>query len=449
MSKDTENKGVGASIPVPAIIAALVTVLVIVIGLSVSRLVSTDTPHRQIIIATGPETGTYHALGKALKRVLESSGVFAEVEVRPTDGSVENMQLIREGGQGIDLGFVQGDAAPSTNARLLTVLYEEVLHIMVSKGAGQEIDSIYDLQGRRVSLGPAGSGTRELSQRVLRHFGVEVGQDMIMSPEAAAVGLAEGSLDAAFMLTAIPSRLIAELARSDTIRFISLGSAEEVGDEAHALELVFPGIQSATIPRSTYIRWPRQAVHTVSVSALLIARKDLEEELARDITTIIFGNRAGSSGLEGNGLLVARKIREDFEPANVTIPYHPGATAYYRRQEPPFFVEYAEALSLGLTLMLAVYSTFIATREWMRRRMKNRVDAYLLQVEELSSGLNNLDHDDLLRQYAALEELRRAAFADLIAERLLADEAFTILQSHLRDELAGIEARLRAMSRDS
>jgi hypothetical protein len=47
-----------------------------------------------------------------------------------------------------------------------------------------------------------------------------------------------------------------------------------------------------------------------------------------------------------------------------------------------------------------------------------------------------------VRQKTALEELRRAAFADLVAERLLADEAFIILQNHLRDELGAIEAMI-------
>jgi TRAP transporter TAXI family solute receptor len=352
--------------------------------------------------------------------------------------------LIGAQASGVDLAFVQGDAAPSTNARLLTTLYDEVLHILVSKTDADDIRTIYDLQGKRVALGTAGSGTRELSQRVLQHFGISVGEDLVLGPSDAAAGLADGSVDVAFMLTAIPSRLISAMAQRDDIRFLSLGNAQEIGDEANALELVFPGVESAVIPRSTYVRLPQQPVHTVSVTAMLVARKDLDEELARNVTAALFENRSGATGLEGGELMVARKIRENYDPGSVALPYHPGATAYYHREEPPFFVEYAEALSLGLTLMLGVYSVFIALREWMRRRMKNRVDAYLLEVERLASSYHDLSHAQLLAQQVALEELRRAAFADLVAERLLADEAFLILQNHLRDELAAIDARITA-----
>jgi TRAP transporter TAXI family solute receptor len=443
VNKEPDNQNVGASVPVIAIIASLVAVAIIACGIYLYRVVSTEVAYRQIVIATGPETGTYHALGHALKRVLENSEAFGPVAVQATDGSVENMQLIAgEPGQRVDLAFVQGDASPSTNARLVTALYEEVLHILVSTAGAGDIQTIYDLQGKRVALGAAGAGTRELSRRVLLHFGIEVAEDLIVSPEQVAQGLTDGSIDAAFMLTAIPSKLIAGLANRGAIRFLSLGSAEEIGDEAHALERVFPGVKRNTIPRATYVKLPRKAVHTVSVTAMLVAREDLDEKLVRSVTAMILANRSGASGLEGNALTVARNIRENYQPAVVSIPYHPGAVSYYQREEPPFFVEYAEALSLGLTLMLAIYSVFIALREWFRRRMKNRVDAYLLQVESLAAGLNGLDHDALVRQKTLLEEVRRTVFADLVAERLLADAAFLILQNHLRDELAAIEARI-------
>ena len=54
-----------------------------------------------------------------------------------------------------------------------------------------------------------------------------------------------------------------------------------------------------------------------------------------------------------------------------------------------------------------------------------------------------MEQAELSRRHDELEELRRAAFADLVAEKLLADEAFIILQNHLRDELAVLESRLR------
>lgn len=441
-----QDRDVGSSVPVIAIVAALIALAVAAGGAYLYRSLSTEEPHPPIVIATGPESGAYHALGKALKRVLETTGAFSSVEILTTDGSAENMALIGNPEGRVDLAFVQANASPSTNARLVTSLYDEVLHIIISKSDAATIKTIYDLEGANVSLGGAGSGTRELAQEVLRHFGIKVNEDVVMTPAQAAQALADETIDAAFILTALPSTLISDMAERDEIRFISLGGAQELGDEAHALELVIPGVQRDTIPRATYVRLPLRATHAISVTAMLIAREGIDEDLVRDITAIIFGYRSGESGLEGSELAVARKIREHYDPSIAPIPYHPGATAYYRREEPPFFVEYAEALSLVVTLLLGLFSISIALREWLRRRMKNRVDAHLLEAERLATDVHTLGHDELIRRQGELEELRRTAFADLVSERVLADEAFIILQNHLRDELAAVAARIAESS---
>jgi TRAP transporter TAXI family solute receptor len=432
-----------------AIFASLVAIAMIASGIYFYRDASSDIAHRKIVIATGSETGTYYVLGNGLKHILENTGAFASIENRATDGSEDNIRLISQADSGVDLAFVQGNATGSTNARLVATLYDEVLHILISKSGAQQTKSIYDLQGKRVSLGAAGSGTRNLSTRILGHFGIETAEDKILQPQEAMNELAAGTIDAVFLLSAIPSQLIYEVAAQDAVRFLSLGDGLEAGNEAHALELVIPGVKRNIIPRSTYARAPHQPVHTISVAATLVARSSLDKELVRYMTESIFQNRSDTARLEGSGAVVARNIRENYNPSETAIPYHPGAATYYRRQEPPFFVEYAEALSLGLTLLLAFYSVFIAFREWSRRRMKNRVDAYLLKVEGLVESSHSLAHDTLLVRQSALEELRREAFSDLIAERLLADEAFIILQNHLRDELSSVEQLIMKKARGS
>ena len=76
--------------------------------------------------------------------------------------------------------------------------------------------------------------------------------------------------------------------------------------------------------------------------------------------------------------------------------------------------------------------------------MKNRVDAYLLKVEDLVLDCEKLNRDQLITQEKALEKLRREVFSDLIDERLLADQALIILQNHLRDELAELRSLIKA-----
>ena len=437
----------GSSLPIPAIVASLVSIAVIVGGFYGYRSVAGDETKNHLVIATGPETGTYHALGLALARVLEAEKIVASTEVRTTGGSVANMDLIGGAGEGSDLAFVQGDTPANSRVQLLTPLYDEVLHILVRKEIAAEIDDITGLNGLRLSLGNSGSGTRQLSERVLDHFGVRPGVDLEMTPAEAAEALLDGSIDGLFVLNAIPSRMIDELTAVDAVRFVSFGNAQEQGNEADGISMVFPSIRATTIPRATYHLLPQAPVSTIAVSALLVADRDLDPLLVRKITEAVFENRSGSGGLEGQELVVARRIREDFRPSSFAIPYHDGAVSYYRREDPAFFVEYAEAISLGLTLLVGLYSGYIALREWMRRRMKNRTDAYLIEIEQESSNLHELSLDELLRHRDALDGIRHRAFSDLVNERLYADESFTIFQNHLRDEFAAIEARIAEKER--
>ena len=442
MEQTQHDQGVGSSVSLPIIIAGVVALVLIAGGFLGFRWFTREEGHAKIVIATGSEAGTYHALGVAAARFFEAAGIVDSATVLSTEGSVANMRLIGGHDGGADLAFVQSDTPSNEKVRLIAPLYEEVLHILVAKRVADEITSIFDLRGRRVAVGAKASGTRQLAERVLEHFRVEVGEDLALSSEEVAEGLLDGTVDVAFILTAIPSRLIGGLARQDAIRFLSLGDAQEIGNESDALALVFPSLSGTTIPRSTYVRLPEHPVRTIAVEALLVASRDLDAELVKRITTALFEHRSGVGGLAGEELVVASRIREDYRPSAAIFPYHRGAVAYYEREEPAFFVEYAEAISLGLTLLVGLYSGYIALREWMRRRMKNRIDAYYLEVERQTGDFGNLSLEELIEHRDALDSVRQRAFSDLVSERLLADESFTIFQDHLRSELASIDARI-------
>jgi TRAP transporter TAXI family solute receptor len=443
MANTHHDQDVGSSLPVPAIVAGVLAVVVTIAGLVAYLVLEEAETGHEIVIATGSETGMYYPLGVALGRVLAAEGVVRDAEVLSTDGSVTNMRLVGEPAGGVDLAFVQSDTPPVPAVRLIAPLYDEVLHILVARRLADDVRTVFDLSGRRVALGPPGSGTRQLSEKILEHFAVTVGEELEISPEAAAKGLVDGSVDVAFILTAIPSRLVSGLAAADAVRFLSLGNAQENGNESDALALVFPAISATTIPRSTYVRLPERPVRTVAVSALLVGRRDLDPHLVRAITAAIFEHRGGAGGLQGVERVVAQRIHEDYRPGAYVIPFHEGAVSYYNREDPPFFVAYAEAISLGLTLLVGAFSGSVALREWMKRRMKNRMDAYLIEIEQQSADLTTLSLAELISHREALFDIRRRALSDLVSERVLADQSFTIFQNHLRDEFAAIEALIK------
>lgn len=433
MEKKLSALDIRSSLPLATVLALIVLLATVGVWFLGRRFASEDGSPRELVIVTGPATGIYHALGSALGRLLESGGVVDSAVVIPTEGSVANARRISGLDGGADLAFLQSDTPVDSDVRLIAPLYDEVLHILISARVADDVAGVDDLNDRRLSLGTARSGTRQVAQAVLRHFRVEPGADLALSPEETVAGLVDGSIDAAFLLSAIPSPTIRRLTESGAVRFLSLGDAQEIGNEADALALVEPRLTAFTIPRATYARFPVRPVRTVTVSALLVARRDLDAELTRDVTTMLFEHRLGLTDDGGRELAVAERIRDEYHPERSLIPYHDGAVAYYRREEPPFFVAYAEAISLGLTLAVGAYSGWVALRQWMKRRRKDRIDAYLLEVERRTRNLLSLPSRELVELRDALDEIRHRALADLVAERLQADESFTIFQNYLRE----------------
>lgn len=444
-SRRPDQQDVGSSIPLGAIVATVLAIALLGAGIVTYRALSPRVESSEVVIATGSPSGTYHVLGLALARVLEETGVVASATVRTTDGSVSNAGLIGSGAA--DLALIQSDTPVNDRVRLIARLYDEVLHILVATRRAGEIRGIRDLTGRTVAVGAAGSGTRQVAMHVLDHFGVEVGRTVEMPPDQAIESLSSGAVDAVFLLTAIPSPAVEELCERDLVRFLSLGEAQLLGNEADGLALVYPNLNAMVIPRATYGRLPAEPVQTIAVVAQLVASERLDPALVQRITATIFERRTRLEGSDMAVIDIAERIRERYEPGEVHLPYHAGAIAYYERSRPPFLVEYAESISLGLTVLVGAYSGWIALRQWLRRRRKNRIDAYYVEAVEHAVDPAETDLVILRDRRSALVELRRRAFSDLIAEKLDANESFTILQDHISRELEMIAARIDAARR--
>lgn len=427
------------------VLPLLTGVALVVVGLVGWQTLADDPMNRSIRLSTGPPNGTYAALGSALGRVLEEAQVAGSVTTAPSAGSEENMA--RVGGAGserqADFAFVQSDTPPREDVQLVATLYDEVLHILVARGKQADIASIDDLQDRRVSLGLQLSGTRTIAQRVLDYFGITLAEDLALAPGDIADAIRADAVDALFVLGALPSATVRELVEAELVSFLPLVGSGLSGSIAPALVAVLPSYQVVEIPRGIYGYGaaPAEPIGTVAVSALLVASREVDEDVVQAVTRVLFERRA-SMARDRDGVALALRIRESYEPAASMIPYHAGAVAYYQRREPAFLVEYAEAVSLIITLLVGVGSAVITGREWYRRRRKNRIDAYYNEVRHFSASLFNAPEEELRRARDALDEVRHRAFDDLVNEQVEADESFVIFQDYLRGELEAIDARL-------
>lgn len=398
-----------------------------------------ERPGARLRLSTGAEGGVNAVLGEALAAVLRRE-LGAEVEILRSEGSVQNMRRVEL--KEADLAFVQSDTVGSAEVRSVALLYREVMHVFVRPSLlDRELSALANpwevLRGQPVAIGRSGSGTAEVASFLLDHYALE-GERRYLDLETARAQLARGEIAALFLLAAAPCPAGKEMLSAGEARLLPWGDPERVGSALEGIEAAHPFLKSGVIPARTYGTAPAKPVGTIGVHALLVTHRDLDQELGRRVSKALFENKVALTERHA----VAAQMRELHGDVPVRFPPHAGAVDWMNREEPSFFVRYAEAMSFGLTLLLLLGSTLLGLKAWFTKRRKNRIDGYYLDVEALSSELARLDVEGLEDRQRQLHALRRRAFKDLVDERLEANESFTIFQDYLIAELQAIEGWL-------
>jgi TRAP transporter TAXI family solute receptor len=170
-----------------------------------------------LTIATGPSDGSYFQIAQDIKNVAGKEGI--DLQVMPTKGSMENIDLLGAGK--VDLAIVQLDALRFISdvvkqeagldvferIKVVMNLYPEEIHILTNK---KEIQSFYQLEGKRVSVGPPGGGTAVTAAVLFTVYDIKstVSEEPF---EEAVKKLEQGALDAVIFVGGAPVPFIGKL----------------------------------------------------------------------------------------------------------------------------------------------------------------------------------------------------------------------------------------------
>lgn len=184
-------------------------------------------PPRTVVMATGPEGSAYAEVAPRYREILGRSGI--ELKLLSTAGALENLSQLRDPHSGVSVGFVQGGTADhrdSSDLLSLGTIFYEPLWLFHRREL--EFTGLSSLRGRKVSIGPEGSGTRALSLELLQRNGIA--QDALvpiaLSPEEAGERLLNREIDAAFMLTSWDSEVVRRLLADQAVELASFPRAD-------------------------------------------------------------------------------------------------------------------------------------------------------------------------------------------------------------------------------
>jgi TRAP transporter TAXI family solute receptor len=145
--------------------------LVVALGFAAASMFVQPAPPDRIVIATGTEDGAYYYYAGRYADVFDRYGI--KLDVQTTSGSVENFSMLAGEDSEIDAGFIQGGIAGSEEGpdlESLGAMYFEPVWIFYRGKA--TIDRLSQLKGKRLAIGPDGSGTRRLAKQLLHANGM-------------------------------------------------------------------------------------------------------------------------------------------------------------------------------------------------------------------------------------------------------------------------------------
>jgi len=280
-------------------------------------------------MGTGGTAGTYYGYGGILGTQIKSASGLT-VNVVSTDGSKANILGIDAGNY--QLATVQSDVMAYAWAgtrsfqsegkldsfRVIGGLYAEAVQLVTMK---DDINSVADLAGKKVSIGASGSGVYFNAVDILEAAGLSE-SDIIPQYQSfadSADALKDGKIDAAFIVAGAPTPAIQELCTTTDARLVPID-----GDVATALMSKSSYYTTYKIPKGTY-EGQTEDVTTVTVKATLIVSADLSEEDVYNITKAIFDNIDAIKAAHAKGAELSLENATE----GMTAPFHKGAAKYF------------------------------------------------------------------------------------------------------------------------
>jgi len=393
-------------------------------------------PPRTVTMTTGGEGGAYHEIGKRYREILSRSGV--ELRLLTSEGGIENLRRLSDPRSGVSVGFMQGGSTGDSDRKDLvslgTVSYEPLWFFYRGAHPGRKLEG---LRGKRISIGPEGSGTRLLALEILSRIGIEPGtaEFLPLTTQESGERLLDGRIEAAMMVAAWDSPVVRRLVASDEVELVSFYRAD-------ALAALYPYLNKVTVPAGVgdmAKNRPPADVVLLAPKTNLVVRKELHpavQYLLLDAATQIH-SEAGMFQKAGEFPAVESV---DLPLSDVALQFHKTGRPFLQRYLPFWISVYLWGLILMLIPVVGVfYPVFRVAPGLYGWLMRHRIFRLYGELKYLEGDLERRDAaavtGDLVMQLDSLEDR---------ANKLHVSLAYTNLLYNLRRDIQLVRSRLDA-----
>ena len=247
---------------------------------------------KEYTIATGSKSGVYYSVGEALDKIIQTKYPDVTIKVIETDGSVDNIQMLKDGK--VDLALIQNDIACYANTGSamfegnkfeglsgIATLFPEVVQFIVRRDS--YISKFSDLAGKKIAVGGKNSGTRYNVDQILGAAGVlDKVTCIYIDTKDAMTALEAGEIDGFVFTSGFPNPSIVELSKKVEIDLVSIDmdlTQKLVNDYA----FYFPN----TVDQKQYTGSATE-LNVLEISAILVSGPTLSDNDQYALTKALF-----------------------------------------------------------------------------------------------------------------------------------------------------------------
>ncbi len=401
-------------------------------------------PPTALSITTGGAEGAYYGHSQRYADVFAAHGVTLTIQT--SAGSQQNLDRLRQDNAPSDLAFVQGgfgylgtamDYANSSRVQTLVNVDVEPLWLFTRL---PQLDTLTQLQGLRVAIGPEGSGSRRVALKLLEQARVDP-SDLTLSPltgNVAAQALAQGNVDVIVLVAAPQAASVQNMIRLPGVRPVGLRLTAAITERN-------PYLEARLLPRSALGEGlPAQDLTLLTTSASLVARDALHPALKR-LAVVVARQSHGGSGVFHRAGEFPSLRQIDFPIAPQGRDMLAQGLNTLEQLMPFWWAQLTERLLLiVLPVALGALWLMVLIPTWLHWRLKSRVNRWYGELKFIENDLQqaSLPGLDLARFLQRLNGIEKALAAFRCPNDLM-PQCYTLHQhiEFVRRRLYGLRGR--------
>jgi len=362
-------------------------------------------PPSSVTIATGEKGTTFDYFGERYRARFARAGV--RLNLRASGGASENLRLLRDPKANVQIAFTTGGISNSTQApELLSMGLISNVPFWIFYPSSQSLDSLSQLKGKRIAVGPEGSGARYVAERILSRAKIDAKTATLLplAGNGAVEALKDGTADVALLVGGSDAPSVESLLNNPNVRLMNFSLAD-------AFTRVFPDLVRLVLPKGVVQVDPPDPpddITLVGTTAKVLIRDDLHPAIVQFLAQTLKEEHGGAGLFQRNGEFPATDDPE-YTMSSVAVEYYRNGPSLLAEYLPLWRTTYVQRtiafLIAALAILFPVFGIAPRLYEWFVRQRFRQFYQRLRAVEDtIQAGVTAAKAESLAAELDDIEK---------------------------------------------